>query len=54
MGMEQWWNDTDRKKTKYVLKEKPVPVPLCPPKIPHGLALETTQTSAVTGWHLTT
>jgi hypothetical protein len=26
---EWWWNDIDR--------GKPVPVPLCPPQIPHGL-----------------
>jgi hypothetical protein len=33
-----WWG-----KTKEV-REKPVPVPLCPPQIPHGL----TRASAVT------
>jgi hypothetical protein len=34
--MEHWWNDTDRK-TK-VLGGKPIPVPLCPLQVPHGLA----------------
>lgn len=28
--MKQWWNDSEREK-------KPVPVPLNPPQIPHGL-----------------
>jgi hypothetical protein len=32
--MEHWWNDTDREKSK-ILREKLVPVPLFPPKIPH-------------------
>jgi hypothetical protein len=31
------------------LGEKYVPVPLCPPQIPHGL----TQVSAMRGWQLT-
>jgi len=31
------------------LGEKPVPVPLCPPQIPHGLTRERTQSSAVRG-----
>jgi len=35
--MEDWWNDTDRGKTKE-LDEKPVPVSLCPPQIPCELA----------------
>jgi hypothetical protein len=30
--MEHRWNETDR--------EKPVPVPLCPPQIPHGPGIE--------------
>jgi hypothetical protein len=29
------WNDTNRKTKE--LKERPVPVPLCPQQIPHGL-----------------
>jgi hypothetical protein len=36
------------------LGEKPVPVPLCPPQIPHGLTRERTRTSAVRGRRLTT
>jgi hypothetical protein len=36
------------------LGEKPVPVPLCPPQIPHGLTLAWTRASAVRGWWLTT
>jgi hypothetical protein len=35
------------------LREKPVPVPLCPPQIPHGLALDRTRSSAVGGRRLT-
>jgi hypothetical protein len=33
--MEHRWNEIDRGKPKYS-GEKPVPVPLCPPQIPHG------------------
>ena len=29
MGMEHWWNDTERGKLKYWEKKKPVTVPLC-------------------------
>jgi hypothetical protein len=36
-----------------VLGEKPVPVPLCPPQIPHGLARDRTRASAVGGRRLT-
>jgi hypothetical protein len=36
-----------------VLAEKPVPVPFCPPQIPHGLARDRTQASAVRGRRLT-
>jgi hypothetical protein len=36
-----------------VLEEKPVPVPLCPPQIPHRLTQDRTQPSAVRGWRLT-
>jgi hypothetical protein len=35
------------------LGEKPVPVPLCPPKIPHGLTRDGTRASAVGGRRLT-
>jgi hypothetical protein len=34
--MENRWNEIDRGKRKNSGK-KPVPVPLCPPQIPHGL-----------------
>jgi hypothetical protein len=36
------------------LGEKPVPVPLCPPQIPHGLTRAWTWASAVRGRRLTT
>jgi hypothetical protein len=36
------------------LGEKPVPVPLCPPQIPHGLNRAQTRASAVRGRRLTT
>jgi hypothetical protein len=36
------------------LGEKPVPVPLCPPQIPHGLNRERTRASALRGRRLTT
>jgi hypothetical protein len=36
-----------------VLREKPVPVPLCPPQIPHGLTQDRTPASAVGGRRLT-
>jgi hypothetical protein len=35
------------------LGEKPVPVPLCPPQIPHGLTRDRTRASAVRGRRLT-
>jgi hypothetical protein len=38
MSMEHLWNDTDGKTE--VLREKPVPVTLCPTQIQHGLAWE--------------
>jgi hypothetical protein len=38
--MEHRWNESDRRKPKYVLGEKPVPVPLCPPQIPRRLTRE--------------
>jgi hypothetical protein len=37
-----------------VLGEKPVPVPLCPPQIPHGLTRDRTQASTVRGRRLST
>jgi hypothetical protein len=36
-----------------VLREKPDPVPLCPPKIPHGLTRDRTRASMVGGRRLT-
>jgi hypothetical protein len=36
-----------------VLGEKPVPVPLCPPQVPHGLIRDRTQAFAVRGRRLT-
>jgi hypothetical protein len=36
-----------------VLAEKPAPVPLCPPQIPHGLTWDRTRASAVGGRWLT-
>jgi hypothetical protein len=36
------------------LWEKPLPVPLCPPEIPHGLTRARTRASAVRGRRLTT
>jgi hypothetical protein len=36
-----------------VLGEKPVPVPLCPPQIPHGLTRYRTRASALRGRRLT-
>jgi hypothetical protein len=35
------------------LGEKPIPVPLCPPQIPHGLNRDRTRASAVGGRRLT-
>jgi hypothetical protein len=45
-------DEIDRGKTE-VLGEKPVPVPLCPPQIPHGLTRDRTQASALRGQLLT-
>jgi hypothetical protein len=50
--MEHMWNETDRGKPKYS-GQKPVPVPLCPPQIPHGLTRDWTRASAVGGRRLT-
>jgi hypothetical protein len=43
--MELRRNEIDRGKTEE-LGEKPVPVPLCPPQIPHGLTRDRTRASA--------
>jgi hypothetical protein len=47
-GMIYWQGKTEE------LGEKPVPVPLCPPQIPHGLTRALTRASAVRGQRLTT
>jgi hypothetical protein len=49
---ERRWNDIDGKTEE--LGEKPIPVPLCPPQIPHGLTQALTRASMVRGWWLTT
>jgi hypothetical protein len=53
---ELWWDDIDRGETEQLV-QKPVPVPLCSPQIPHGLwnmnvqyALQNSDTS---WWQLT-
>jgi hypothetical protein len=50
--MEHRWNESDRGKPKY-LGKKSVPVPLCPPQIPHGCTRDRTRASAVGGRRLT-
>jgi hypothetical protein len=52
MRMEQWWNDTQTRKLKY-LEKKPVPVPLCPLQIPRRLPWDWTWPSKVTDQILT-
>jgi hypothetical protein len=49
---KRWWNDILTGKTEE-LGEKPVPVPLCPPQIPHELTRARTRSSAVRGRRLT-
>jgi hypothetical protein len=51
VSMEHWWSDMDGKIE--VLKEKPVPVPLCPPQIPYWLAWNQTSTFVMGNWWLT-
>jgi hypothetical protein len=51
MSMESHSGMIINGKTKE-LGEKPVPVALCPPQIPHGLTQARTQASVVTGWKL--
>jgi hypothetical protein len=51
VNIQQWWNDIDRKTEG--LREKPVPVPLYPPQIPHGLPWAWTWASVVRSWRLT-
>jgi hypothetical protein len=55
MYVEPRWNDIDRGKQKNSegkteeFGEKPVPVPLRPPQIPHGMARTQTRDRAVKG-----
>jgi len=39
MSVKNWWNDISETE---VFVGKPVPLPLCGPKIPHGLAWDGT------------
>jgi hypothetical protein len=41
VNMKQLWNNSDSKTGS--LKVKPVPMPLCPPQIQHGLTWAQTQ-----------
>jgi hypothetical protein len=55
VNMEQRWNDDGKAER---LGVKPVPVPPCPPQIPHGLTCERTRASSVrirqlTAWAMT-
>jgi hypothetical protein len=52
LAMEHRWKWKWQGKTE-VLGEKPVPVPLSPPQIPHGLTRDRTRVSAVGGRRLT-
>jgi hypothetical protein len=52
VNMEQRWNDIDRGKPKNS-REKSLPVPLCPPQIPHWLPWARTTASAVKRQRLT-
>jgi hypothetical protein len=49
LHFSKYWSTGEIKLTG----EKPVPVPLCPPQIPHGLTRDRTWASAVRGWRLT-
>jgi hypothetical protein len=50
--MEHWWKWNWQGNIE-VLGEKPVPVPLCPPQIPHGLTWNWTRNSAAGSRRLT-
>jgi hypothetical protein len=52
MRMDHLWNGSFWRNTK-VLREVPVPLPLCPPKITHRLTWNLTRASAVKGRRLT-
>jgi hypothetical protein len=47
----EWYSDRGKPMNS---EEKPVPVPLCPPQIPHGLTRARTRASAMRGRRLTT
>jgi hypothetical protein len=51
----KYWSTSGMKLTgrNRQLGENPVPVPLCPPQIPHGLTRDRTRASAVRGRRLT-
>jgi len=49
MSIQHWRNVNDWGKQMY-LEEKPVPVPLFPPQIPHGLAWDQSWDFTVNGW----
>jgi len=49
MSMQHWWNENDWGKPMS-LEEKPVPVPLRPPQIPHGLAWDQSRDFTVNSW----
>jgi hypothetical protein len=46
MTIENWWNYAARGNVK-VLGEKPIPIPLCLPQIPQGLARDGSRASVV-------
>jgi hypothetical protein len=51
MSIENWWNDMGRKNE--ALRENSVPMPLCPPQIPYGLAWDQTWTWCHTkSWYI--
>ena len=43
------WNDADKGKAGYILRENPVPVVFYPPQNLHGLTRDQTWSSAVRG-----
>ena len=47
------WSDADSGKLKYVLRERCIPVSLCPSKITRRLAWHRIQASEVTDWRRT-